>query len=229
VVTLPTSEGVSPPAPALMKQKVCLIGGRGVGKTSLIRRFVTGVFNEKYVSTLGVCVVKKVVHLWGPEGFPVQVDMMIMDVMGQRPFLDTFREAYFSGTKGVLAVFDLTRRMSLRDLGPWLLAVKKNAGPIPVLALANKADRTDFIEIQEEDIEAVLGPLDIRVLRTSAKTGENVEQAFVGLARKVVEESRDVAVPPHAPRESGGEHDSTKPTRSPVLDSGQRNEPDRGS
>ncbi len=172
----------------LMRRKVCLVGDQRVGKTSLIRRFVTGAFDERYVSTLGVNVVKKAVCLWGPEGPTAQVDMVILDIMGQREFLETFKEAYFSGTKGVLAVFDLTRRASLRALGDWLMALRRSAGQIPVIALANKADLADQVDIQEEDVEGIFGPLGIPVLRTSAKTGQNVEQAFVGLARRLASE-----------------------------------------
>lgn len=174
-----------PPAPpqTVVKRKVCLVGEQAVGKSSLIRRFVTGAFDPRYVSTLGLCVVKKAVTLPGPEGSRVQVDMVILDIMGQRNFLESFKEAYFSGTSGVMAVFDLTRRSSLRDLGPWLLALRQAAGPIPVLAVGNKCDLTDLYDMEDGEIESVLSPLGIPVVRTSAKTGENVEASFVGLAR----------------------------------------------
>src|SRR5207247_389808 len=74
------------------------------------------------------------------QGRPVQVDMMILDIMGKRTFLQLFKEAYFHGAKGVLAVFDVTRAQSLRDLTKWIDGVRDSVGPCPVYALGNKTD-----------------------------------------------------------------------------------------
>jgi len=104
------------PEQKTFKFKICLVGEEGVGKTSLIHRFVSGAFDETYIRTLGAVVSKKTVALGSMQGRPVQVDMMILDIMGKRTFLQLFKEAYFHGAKGVLAVFDTTRQASLRDL-----------------------------------------------------------------------------------------------------------------
>jgi len=184
-------EGSGPtPGPEVIKRKVCLVGEQFVGKTSLVHRFVTGSFDESYIRTLGATVTKKEVDVSGPDGRPARVDMMILDIMGKQTFLQLFRDAYFSGAKGVLAVFDLTRRESLRDLVRWIDSIRETVGPIPVVALGNKLDLTSRIEVDDRAIKAVLGPLGIPFVRTSAKTGENVEEAFIGLARDIAEESR---------------------------------------
>src|SRR5437899_7128678 len=97
------------------KFKICLVGEEGVGKTSLIHRFVSGAFDEPYIRTPGALVSKKTVALGSMQGRPVQVDMMILDIMGKPTFPQLFKEAYFHAAKGVLAVFDPTRAQSLLD------------------------------------------------------------------------------------------------------------------
>jgi len=174
---------------SVVKRKVCLVGEEGVGKTSLIRRFVTGEFDEMYVRTLGAVVSKKSVDLEGAEG-RARVDMLVYDITGKRTFLELFRDAYLKGVAGVFAVFDMTRRRTLTDLAPWIDGVLQEAGGIPVLALGNKSDLHDRIEVKEEEIESVLGARKIGAVGTSAKTGVNVEEAFLGLARDMLLASR---------------------------------------
>ena len=171
----------------IYKFKICLVGEEGVGKTSLIHRFVSGAFDESYIRTLGAVVSKKSVSLGTMEGRPVQVDMMILDIMGKRTFLQLFKEAYFHGAKGILAVFDVTKKASLRDLTKWIDGVRESVGPIPVYALGNKVDLKDRRETTEEEAIEVLRSYECPVLYTSAKTGVNVEQAFQGLAKTIVE------------------------------------------
>lgn len=171
------------------KFKICLVGEEAVGKTSLIHRFVSGAFDESYIRTLGAVVSKKTVALGSTNARPVQVDMMILDIMGKRTFLQLFKEAYFHGAKGVLAVFDVTRAQSLRDLSKWIDGVRDSVGPVPVYALGNKTDLPSRREVNLEDAASILRSYECPVLYTSAKTGENVEHAFQGLAKTIVESS----------------------------------------
>ncbi len=177
-----------PPTSTVVKRKVCLVGEEGVGKTSLIRRFVAGKFDEEYIRTLGAVVSKKSVDLETDAG-PVRVDMVILDITGKRTFMQMFREAYFRGAAGVLAVFDVTRRETLSELIVWIEGVRQEVGDLPVLAMGNKSDLQDKIEVEEPDVESALGPRGVRWSRTSAKTGENVENAFLSLARGMVRRS----------------------------------------
>ena len=169
------------------KFKICLVGEESVGKTSLIHRFVSGAFDESYIRTLGAVVSKKTVSLGTLEGRPVSVDLMILDIMGKRTFLQLFKEAYFHGAKGILAVFDVTRKQSLRDLTKWIDGVRDSVGPIPVYALGNKTDLTERRETEDQEASDVLRPYECPILYTSAKTGVNVEQAFQSLAKTIVE------------------------------------------
>ncbi len=172
------------------KFKICLVGEEAVGKTSLIHRFVSGAFDESYIRTLGAVVSKKTVNLGTVEARPVSVDLMILDIMGKRTFLQLFKEAYFHGAKGILAVFDVTKRATLRDLTKWIDGVRDSVGPIPVYVLGNKVDLTERRETTEEEAIETLRAYECPALYTSAKTGANVEQAFHNLAKTIVETTK---------------------------------------
>lgn len=173
-----------------MKRKVCLVGEQGVGKTSLIRRFVQGAFSEDYVRTLGAVATKKTVTVADPAGAPVQVDLVILDIMGDRSFMQLFRDAYFNGAAAVLAVFDLTEPASLRALPEWIRGVRRTVGAIPVVAIGNKADLESRTAVSSADVAKALAPLELDPVLASAKTGQNVETAFLRLATVVEEAAR---------------------------------------
>jgi hypothetical protein len=175
-------------SPVVLKSKICLVGGLAVGKTSLIRRFVLNVFDERYETTLGTKVTKKTLELSLPdrEGV-VHMDMTIWDIMGQKGFQELLKEAYFHGARGILAVADLTRRSSLIDVADWVGAVQGVAGAIPVLIAANKSDLTDQTEVSRAQIRELGAHFACDFLTTSAKTGERVEEAFLRLGRLAAE------------------------------------------
>src|SRR2546427_11070359 len=93
---------------SVVKRKACLVGEEGVGKTSLIRRFVTGEFDETYFRTLGAVVSKKSLDIEGAEGRG-RVDPMVYDITGERAFLELFPGAYLKGGAGAGARLDMTR------------------------------------------------------------------------------------------------------------------------
>lgn len=171
-----------------LKTKICLIGDHAVGKTSLIRRFVADTFDDRYLMTLGTKVSKKVVDLALPrQNLAVRVDMGIWDIMGQHGLLNLLNEAYFTGANGILAVLDLTRRSTLETFGVWIRSVEKVAGRIPALIAVNKYDLAPRAEFALAEVEQIAAAQGCDFLTTSAKTGENVENAFQHLAILVAE------------------------------------------
>ncbi len=170
--------------PEKMKVKICLVGEGAVGKTCLIRRFIHDQFDDRYISTLGAKVSKKELRI-DADGTPVDVDMTIWDIMGEKGFRELLKEAYFHGAQGVLAVCDATRMDTLTDLDEWVAAVVKVTGQIPVEFLANKADLKEQAAISAADLEAAAKTHNAPFLFTSAKTGENVESAFAQLAQLI--------------------------------------------
>ncbi|HEY7588839.1 MAG TPA: Rab family GTPase [Thermoplasmata archaeon] len=167
--------------------KVTLLGDRAVGKTSLIRRFVLDQFDDRYLTTLGAKVSKKVAEVIVPErDVRVTVDLMIWDIMGQISFRDLFKEAYFHGSSGIIAVVDLTRRETLDGIGAWIRAVEDVTGKIPAVLVANKKDLTGRAAFGPPQLETAARNLGCVSFLTSAKTGENVRAAFQHIADRIV-------------------------------------------
>ncbi|HVO77855.1 MAG TPA: Rab family GTPase [Methanomassiliicoccales archaeon] len=159
-------------------RKVCLLGDGGVGKTSLVRRYVDDVFNDKYIVSFGTKVSKKVLNVG-----EVELTLMIWDVLGQRSE-DSLHAAYYRGSNGAMLVGDLSRQETMEHLRKWrddLLAVEKDA---KTLIVGNKADlETGTGSSWLASLSKQLGS---EVHRTSAKTGEGVENAFAELGKMLL-------------------------------------------
>ena len=175
--------------PERMKTKVCLVGDGAVGKTSMIRRFVVNEFQDRYVTTLGAKVSKKELVLEETARGPIAMDITIWDIMGEKGFRDLLKEAYFQGAQGILAVCDLTRHQTLKELDDWVSSVFQVAGEVPVVFAVNKVDLKDeTLQLYgDAEVKAAAAAFHADWMYTSAKTGENVENAFAALARHVIE------------------------------------------
>lgn len=171
----------------LMKVKVCFIGDAGVGKTSLIKRYVLDVFDDRYIATIGTKVTKKVVETKDPNsGESVRVMMLIWDIMGQKGFRELLREAYFFGAHGAIAVCDVTNRETLEELRYWIKALTDVAGEVPFVFAGNKADLENSAVIREDDVQSLAAKYEAPTFMTSAKTGQNVDTFFKTLAERIV-------------------------------------------
>ncbi len=174
------------PATEELKTKVCMVGDNAVGKTSLVRRFVLDEFDDRYIQTLGTKVMKKEIRFHVPTlDIDVTMDLMIWDIMGQKGFRELLKEAYFHGSQGVMAVCDVTRKDTLDSLDDWIDGVYSVAGRIPVHILANKNDLKNQIVISENDLVQTGRAWDSPFVFTSAKTGEQVEDAFLQMGLQI--------------------------------------------
>lgn len=161
------------------KLKICLVGDVGVGKTSLIRRYVIDVFDDKYIATIGTKVTKKEIDFKDPRtGENMRLTLLVWDIMGQPSFREVLREAYFYGAEGALAVCDVTSKESLGELRYWVKAMTSTTGEVPIVFLGNKCDLKNDMRMTIQDIEAFASKQGSPALLTSAKTGYNVENAF---------------------------------------------------
>jgi small GTP-binding protein len=160
----------------LIRKKICLLGDFAVGKTSLVRRYVEGRFEDKYLSTIGVKIARR--SLLRPAG---QLDLLIWDLAGSDEFSRT-APRYLRGAAGALMVCDLTRPETLAAFDYYAQLLHAEAAEVPRVLLGNKADLVGERLVSEADLQAVCAAMGSRYLLTSARTGENVEAAFDLLA-----------------------------------------------
>ncbi len=170
----------------VLKKKMCMIGDGAVGKTSLIRRFVYNEFDDKYITTMGANVSKRVIDLTdlGEKyaDYQAKITLSIWDILGQRSYL-RLRPMYYMGADGALVVCDVTQRESMTGLSEWINSLFTITGAIPIIILCNKMDLIDESTFQEEELETVADRFNTQYYYTSAKTGEKVEDAFYELGR----------------------------------------------
>ncbi len=165
-----------------MKKKVCLFGDPGVGKSSLIARYVLNTYSDDYISTIGAKVSKKVVTMRFPKAdVVVNLNLQIWDVMGQQEYRG-FHKAYLQNAEGVLSVCDCTRRETFESMKKSHLLIRNYSGNVPVVYLINKTDLIAQSKVPPADIEELQNTTKIPTYSTSAKTGANVETAFFKLA-----------------------------------------------
>ncbi len=166
-------------------KKVCLLGDSSVGKTSLIRKYVYDTFDDKYIATIGTKTVKKELEV-DYFGKPLNLTLMIWDILGQKEYRK-MQAMSFQGTSAALMVSDLTRPETLDSLKDyWIPALSKVAGNVPMVFLGNKCDLVDEAKYDALDMEELTKEHGSKHLLTSAKTGENVEKAFIELGGAII-------------------------------------------
>lgn len=163
-----------------MKQKkVCMLGAAAVGKTSLVARYVRSIFSEKYHSTIGVKIDKKTVQ-HGDNA----VNLILWDIYGEDQFQQV-QTSYLRGASGYLLVADGTRPDTLDTALVLHERVYNSVGALPFRLLINKSDLTEQWALSDAALEP-LREQGWQIIRTSAKTGEGVEQAFVALTEEML-------------------------------------------
>ncbi|MGD0306352.1 MAG: Rab family GTPase [Candidatus Acidiferrales bacterium] len=156
-----------------------MLGSFSVGKSSLVRRFVSTIFDDTYLTTIGVKIEKKVVKAASEEVMLVMWDIHGDDIYQHVPM------NYLRGMSGYLLVIDGTRRQTLIDALSLAERVTKEIGRVPALLVLNKCDLMDQWEIDDGQ-QSKLKKDGWIVVTTSAKTGDGVEKAFLQLAEAMV-------------------------------------------
>jgi small GTP-binding protein len=170
-----------------LKFKICLLGNPGVGKTSLIQKYVYDFFGDVYIRTMGTKVSRKLIKIGSDdEKETFEITIMIWDIMGQKILTD-LHKTYFKFAKGALIVCDVTRKNTLYDSEEWVNNLYDITGKIPVMFIANKNDLKDKISFSEQDLQEIADKYDAPYLLSSAKTGENVNQAFYRLGKMMLD------------------------------------------
>ncbi len=177
--------------------KVLLTGPAAVGKTSLMMRFVQNKFTERYEFTLGVDYLSKTVEFQSNKS----ARLTIFDLGGQERF-KFLRNSFYKGATGAIVVFDLTRNYTFEEVKEWIYEFHQLSGPdTPFVLVGNKSDLIpDVGEVIDTDKAKQLAEDEKSIyIETSAKTGENVEDAFVELALRMA--SREDILAPSAKEE----------------------------
>lgn len=159
-------------------KKVCLLGSVCVGKTSLIRRFVYSCFSEKYQSTIGVKLHKQSISLDNDE-----LDLIVWDIQGEDRF-DKVLVSFLKGLSGYILVLDVTQPKSAAVALELRNRVQSNFGDIPYVLAYSKCDLPEHGA--SGDVEAELESKACGVIRTSALTGEGVNEAFICIATNML-------------------------------------------
>ncbi len=164
----------------MIQKKICMVGAFATGKTSLVARFVKSIYSDIYHSTVGVKIDKKLIKFAEQE-----VNLILWDIHGEDEF-QKVQMSYLRGASGYFLVVDGTRKHTLERAICLQKKVEAAIGKVPFILVLNKSDLTEDWEIEETMLDE-LKAQDWRIIKSSAKTGLGVEQAFLNLTEKMLE------------------------------------------
>ena len=166
----------------MISKKIILTGSFGVGKTSLFNRFIYQQFSDKYLTTIGVKVNNKTIKIDDES-----ISMMVWDVAGEVS-QDKVPASYFLGASGIIYVMDLSRPLTFVNLESDIQFLRDLLPNGTIIIVANKKDL-----VSEEQLETIrlelTRPFDYS---TSAKTGENVEELFIEMGKRLLHRTPNV-------------------------------------
>jgi small GTP-binding protein len=160
----------------ILRYKVAIIGDGNVGKTTLLRRFATGMFQESRIMTIGVDF-----QTMNVKSGDLSFKLTVWDLAGQERFA-SFRENFYRGARAVAMVFDVTDRQSFENLSHWLQEAKTVVDHNRFLVIGNKIDMPNRV-VEAGEGKQYAASISAAYLETSAKTGDGVARLFELLAR----------------------------------------------
>ena len=166
----------------MLKKKICMVGSYGVGKTSLVKRFVHSIFSEKYQITIGVKIDKKTVIMDDKE-----IKLLLWDIAGEEEAF-SIPPSYLKGSDGYILVIDGTRMNTYEQAIDIQKRIQQDIGDTPFVVVLNKSDLVDDWELGKDVLD------DMRqrnwlVIKGSAKLGTGVEETFNTIVRNMLDQS----------------------------------------
>ena len=163
----------------MISKKICMLGLLSVGKTSLVEQYVNSIFSDKYLTTIGVKISKKGININGTE-----ISLVLWDMEGKDDYTE-INMLYLRGAMGFFVVADMTRSETFEAAIKIRQTVLDMLGRnTPNVLLLNKSDLPNW-EVDNKQVEKAVAS-GIKILRTSAKTGTAVNEAFETLARDML-------------------------------------------
>lgn len=171
--------------------KVSVIGDYAVGKTSIIKRFMYGSFDEGYKATLGAAI-----STFKTNVNKSNVSLQVWDLAGQTSFRRV-RVQYLFGTDFAVVVFDLTRRESLDCANEWVEDVIKGAPDVLLFLVGNKSDLKEERVIDQAEAQNLVKELNmLGYMETSAKDGTNIKELFAEIAKLLIDNAKALSAKP---------------------------------
>ncbi|RKP25309.1 secretion-related GTPase [Syncephalis pseudoplumigaleata] len=160
--------------------KLLLIGDSGVGKSCLLLRFTDDSFTPSFITTVGIDFKVRTIELHGRR-----IKLQIWDTAGQERFRN-ITTAYYRNAMGVLIVYDITDQQSFSNVSDWIKQVEEHASDsVDKLLVGNKCDREADRAVTVEQGRALAAEYGLQFMETSAKSSNNVDDAFYALARLI--------------------------------------------
>jgi small GTP-binding protein len=166
----------------MLKYKIVLAGAKNVGKSSLIARFCDNIFDEHMMDTIGVAFKRKHISVTGEE-----IELNIWDFGGEEKYRGLF-PSYVQGASGALILYDLTRKETVNDILNWVRIIDANPNDIVKVLIGTKCDLVNERQVSKEQSQEVCKDFNFceEAIETSAKTGENVEKAFLRVCETIL-------------------------------------------
>ena len=179
-------EVTSPEVKEDFKIKIVVVGDSGVGKTNLIKRFITNEFSENFKATIGVEFMSKTYRI-NKHLFKIE----IWDTAGQERY-KSITAVYYKGAKGGIVVYDTTEQTTFDNIDKWMLEIKdKTSKDIKLMIIGNKIDLKDEREVENEEALKKAVSFGIPLMETSALDATNVKEAFNGLLKEIYKDMKD--------------------------------------